>query len=441
MSNKRLTASLIDGQTISVGARSSPLSRAQVEEVQAELLTHRLEPLWVETIGDSDQKTSLRTLQKTDFFTKEIDAMLFAETCRIAVHSAKDLPDPLPKGLAIAAVTQGVDSSDSLVFRSNESLETLPTGAKVATSSIRREECVQQLRPDLSFIDIRGTIGQRLQKLDSGEADGVVIAEAALIRLGLTHLNRIKLPGETVEGQGKLAILARESDEEMLCLFAPLDSRKRILYLGLNAPKDSLQEKFFHYPIIRTVPRQDPGIQKAFESLKHTTHLIFTSQTAVPLFFERVEEYGISKALLQTLTTIAVGTSTAKAIQEYGLQVSIIPKRETAEGIVAELGRQSLKDPFFFWPHSALSRPVLTDFFAENSYKYEAVVLYDTYPQRKGDLPANDSYDTIFFTSPSCIDAYLSFFGALPMDKELKAIGYITAKHLTMTICNLYNSR
>ena len=117
--------------------------------------------------------------------------MLLKGECRLAIHSAKDLPDPLPKGLCLAALTKGVDSSDSLVFREGEKL---PPNGVVATSSERREECVRLLYPDARFVDLRGNIQQRLSLLIQGRVDGVVVAEAALIRLGLTHLNRIKLP-------------------------------------------------------------------------------------------------------------------------------------------------------------------------------------------------------------------------------------------------------
>lgn len=215
---------------IIVGARRSPLSQAQVWEVEKEIKRHRphiaFAPLFVDTHGDIDQKTSLRSLDKTDFFTKEVDAMLLSGACRIAVHSAKDLPHPLPEGLTIIALTAGVDPSDSLVLKANAALGNLPDRFVVATSSARREDAVRQLVPHATFIDLRGTIGHRLAKLDSGAADGVVVAEAALIRLGLTHLNRATLPGDTVQGQGQLAIMARADDHEMQRLFAVLDSRQ-----------------------------------------------------------------------------------------------------------------------------------------------------------------------------------------------------------------------
>jgi hydroxymethylbilane synthase len=214
---------------LTVCARRSPLAQAQVREVQDELHVHHphvvFDCLFIDTHGDMDKATSLRSLYKTDFFTREIDRMLLSGHCRIAIHSAKDLPEPLPKGIVMVALTRGVDASDALVMRSGQSLSDLPSGALIATSSERREEAVRNLRNDLRFTDIRGTIGERLEKLSRGEVDGVVIAEAALIRLSLTHLNRVKLPGETAQYQGQLAVMARENDSEMQTLFSALDTK------------------------------------------------------------------------------------------------------------------------------------------------------------------------------------------------------------------------
>lgn len=202
--------------SIKVGARSSKLSRRQVEEVQAEYPDVALDPIFVKTAGDRDRTTSLRTLERSDFFTREIDEMLLKGECRITVHSAKDLPEPLPKGLKLIALTKGVDPSDSLVLRVGKKLQ---KGDVIATSSLRREQMVREIEQDVEFVDIRGTIEERLANMQSGEVNGVVIAEAALIRLKLTHLNRIHLPQETVPLQGRLAILAREEDLEMRALF------------------------------------------------------------------------------------------------------------------------------------------------------------------------------------------------------------------------------
>ena len=151
--------------------------------------------------------------------------MLLQGRCRIAIHSAKDLPEPLPEGLALVAVTRGVDASDALVFRSGGGLAALPPGSRVGASSARREEAVLALRPDLRMVDIRGTIEKRLALLHERAIDALVVAEAALIRLGLTHLTRIALPGPTAPLQGQLAVVARSGDIDMERLFSLLDAR------------------------------------------------------------------------------------------------------------------------------------------------------------------------------------------------------------------------
>ncbi|MBS0650037.1 MAG: hydroxymethylbilane synthase [Verrucomicrobia bacterium] len=208
-----------------VGGRQSRLSRAQVFEVLSEIQAFHphveFEPVWLETTGDRDLATSLRNLEKTDFFTKEIDQKQVQGEFRISIHSAKDLPEPLASGLQIVALTKGVDSSDVIVLRKDH----LPFGAKIGTSSVRREQNIKDLRSDLVCADIRGTIDSRLEQLDAGDYDGIVMAEAALIRLGLADRKRITLPGECAPLQGQLAVIARANDEEMAQLFSCIDTR------------------------------------------------------------------------------------------------------------------------------------------------------------------------------------------------------------------------
>ena len=126
---------------LSVAARASLLSQAQVQEVLAELKRYypqiTFETHLIHSLGDVDQKTSLRTLDKTDFFTKEIDQCVIDGTCRVAVHSAKDLPDPLPIELKCVALTRGVDSADVIVLREGDDLASLSASASIATSSER----------------------------------------------------------------------------------------------------------------------------------------------------------------------------------------------------------------------------------------------------------------------------------------------------------------
>ncbi|MBX9924248.1 MAG: hydroxymethylbilane synthase [Rhabdochlamydiaceae bacterium] len=213
---------------IVVGARSSPLSQVQVDEVYALLQNYYPEVTfvkkWFQTQGDLDQSTSLVSMEKTDFFTKEVDQAVLQGVCRIGIHSAKDLPEPMPLGLTVVACTQGVDPSDVLVLRDGETWENLPLGAKIGTSSLRRERNIYALRSDFICMDIRGTIEKRLSLLDAGTCDGLVIAKAALLRLRLER-NMFPLEGEISPMQGRLAIVAKTSDVEMQELFLCLHKR------------------------------------------------------------------------------------------------------------------------------------------------------------------------------------------------------------------------
>lgn len=215
-------------EKISVAARDSKLSKIQVKEVLDELKAHhpkiRFTPTYVKTTGDIDLQTPLVDLEKTDFFTKEIDALVLDKKVQVGIHSAKDLPDPLPKGLEIFALTKGVDPSDVLLLREGESVGSRPV---VGTSTYRREEMVKALIPKATFKQIRGSVLSRINQLSNGEIDALIVAEAALIRLGLTDLNRIFLKGETAAGQGQLAIVGRADDLKLKELFSCLDAREK----------------------------------------------------------------------------------------------------------------------------------------------------------------------------------------------------------------------
>lgn len=210
-------------------SRNSPLARAQCEECFALLKAFypTLTPYvtYVESHGDKDLSRSLRDMGQTDFFTREVDALVLEDACDIALHSAKDLPHPLSDRLSLIALTRSIDSTDSLVLRPGETLECLPPGARIATSSLRREEAVLKLSPNVTCIDVRGTIESRLALLEDGRADGVVVAHAALLRLKLQRLNYITLPGQTAALQGSLALIAKNTRPDLAQLVACIDMR------------------------------------------------------------------------------------------------------------------------------------------------------------------------------------------------------------------------
>jgi len=216
-----------------VGTRQSPLALAQVQEVFQAI--RRINPnfeaqiIGTKTLGDKDKKTSISKTEDTDFFTKEIDRALLNKKIDFAVHSAKDLPNPLPRGIKIAAFTQSIEASDALVSKGNLKLKELPRGARIGASSRRRKGQLKRLRPDLKIIDIRGTINERLKKLEEGKLDAVIVASIALIRLGLKNKITEKLSPQPFPPhplQGSLAITVRKNDKCLKRIFSKLDKKK-----------------------------------------------------------------------------------------------------------------------------------------------------------------------------------------------------------------------
>ncbi len=198
-----------------IGTRGSRLALAQVGEVVRSIGAWDTEVITLDTTGDLDKETPIDQVEGTDFFTDRIEKALLDEEIDLAVHSAKDLPDNLPEGLKIAALTDSIDPADVLVSRGNLKLAELPAAARVGTSSRRRKEQIGKTRPDLRILDLRGNIEERLGKLDAGEYDAIIIAAAGLIRLGLKERITERLPFETAQGQGSLALEIRENDEEL----------------------------------------------------------------------------------------------------------------------------------------------------------------------------------------------------------------------------------
>lgn len=396
-------------------ARSSPLSRAQMSEVQALLPHLELSPLFVETIGDLDKRTSLRGLEKTDFFTRELDALLLAGQARVAIHSAKDLPDPLPEGLVVAALTAGVDPRDALVFR-----DELFEGAYIATSSARREAAVKSLHPGLCFCDLRGTIQERLEKMERGEVDGVVIAEAAIVRLGLcSKLNRWFLPGSSAENQGKLAIVVRKDDEEAAEAFRPIDARGRgrpwtILHLGLDPAACPSRGRICHYPVIRIKP-----LPADLSPLASCSHVLVTSKETAALL-----------PPLTGKTVIAIGEKTARTVVGAGALVAPVAQQE---GIIELLDTLDLSESKVCYPRSRRARPLLADYLRAKKIDSHVIDLYETVLQQPGASPNLDEIDEIVFMSPSCVDGFLRIYGALPEGKKITAQGRITAEKLVAT--------
>lgn len=182
----------------------------------------RFEVKTYNTSGDMDRKTPISEIEGGDFFTNTIEKGLLNGEIDIAVHSAKDLPDTIDERLIICVMTESIDPYDVLVSKKNLKLDKLPYGAKIGTSSLRRKGQLKKFRCDFQIVDIRGNIEERLVKLDRSDLDGIVIAAAGLIRLGLENRITERIPFEILRPhplQGRLAIEARKDNEDIIEVF------------------------------------------------------------------------------------------------------------------------------------------------------------------------------------------------------------------------------
>ena len=206
--------------SIRVIARQSRLSQLQVQEAMARFpdVDYRLETL--SSYGDRHQQISLLNGEApADMFTRELDEALIDGRADIAVHSAKDLPYPLDERLEVVALFPPFDQSDSLVSRDHLTLNQLPAGSRVGTSSPMRRRELLDLRPDLTIVGIRGCIEERVRQVRDGEIDAAIVATCALKRLGMEADISEVLPFETHPLQGYLAITALKGRTDLEVLF------------------------------------------------------------------------------------------------------------------------------------------------------------------------------------------------------------------------------
>ncbi len=214
-----------------IGSRGSQLALWQANHI-SDLLRqqgHEVELEIIKTTGDKILDVALAKVGTKGMFTKEIEEAIEAGRVDLAVHSLKDLPTELAGPFEIAAITKRVDPRDAFLSVKYDSIEALPQGAKVGTSSLRRQAQLMQVRPDLKIFPLRGNVDTRVRKLEEGEYDAIILAAAGLTRLGKTQLVKQVIPVDVMcsaAGQGALGIEIRKGDVRMREILAFLNDSK-----------------------------------------------------------------------------------------------------------------------------------------------------------------------------------------------------------------------
>ncbi|MFZ7277207.1 hydroxymethylbilane synthase [Avibacterium endocarditidis] len=234
---------------LKIATRRSPLALWQANYIK-DRLTQLYPQLTVELVpmvtkGDVILDTPLAKIGGKGLFVKELENALLNGEADIAVHSMKDVPMQFPAGLGLSVICKREDPRDAFVSNSYRTLDELPEGAVVGTSSLRRQCQLKALRPDLNIQSLRGNVGTRLSKLDNGDYDAIILASAGLIRLGMADRIASFIDTETslpAAGQGAVGIECRTDDLETQQLLAPLaDAETTACVLAERAMNNHLQ--------------------------------------------------------------------------------------------------------------------------------------------------------------------------------------------------------
>jgi hydroxymethylbilane synthase len=216
-------------KALRIASRGSKLARWQATHIQRRLAREcgvDSEIVIIRTAGDHLPAAPLAEIGGQGVFVKEIEQSLLDAKVDLAVHSMKDLPTELPAGLCFPAICEREDVRDALISSAGWKLSALPRGARVGTSSLRRQAQLRRARSDLHFVELRGNVDTRLAKLEGGECEAIVLAKAGLDRLGWTaRISEVLSPEVSLPaaGQGALAIESRAGDGELRALLARLD--------------------------------------------------------------------------------------------------------------------------------------------------------------------------------------------------------------------------
>ena len=342
-------------QKIKIGSRASKLALVQVEEVRSLLKEKGIKISFARrtysTRGDQNKTVSLTASPADDFFTDALDTALLNNEIDAAIHSAKDLPQPLPEGLTIFALTASPDETDAFVGK--VTFNQLPAGAKVATSSILRQQRVKELNPELETVDIRGTIEERIRKMRDGYCDGLIVATAALKRLGLEkHIQSI-MPWEAAPLQGQLAVVGRAGDTAWQELFIPIDVRRnygRVFLVGAGpgdpglitlkgvAALQSADCVFYDYLVPAQLLEHAGNAEKIYAGKRKGSHAL--PQEELNRLMRQKALAGKTVVRLKGGDPLVFGRGAEEIeyLRRYHIKTEVIPGISSAVGIPSRLG-------------------------------------------------------------------------------------------------------
>ena len=236
--------------TLRIATRKSPLALWQAEHVKARLMAAhdglKVELITFTTQGDKILDTPLAKIGGKGLFVKELEVAILEGKADIAAHSIKDVPMDFPEGLFLSTILEREEPCDAFVSNTVDSVQKLPQGAIVGTCSLRRRSQLLSKRPDLKIKDLRGNVNSRLEKLDNGEYDAIILACAGLIRLDMEKRIKQRISSSWIlpaVGQGAVGLEARVDDTETLELLSILNHEDTADRTGL----------------LRRVPKRPPG--------------------------------------------------------------------------------------------------------------------------------------------------------------------------------------
>jgi len=341
-------------EIIKIASRSSPLALAQIDEIIKELnskgISFKYESIKFETAGDKDKITPLT--QSTDnFFTDVIDHAILEGQADIAIHSAKDLPQEIPEGLKIMALTKGLIDKDAWVGKMN--WKDLPSGARIGTSSVLRQKQILHMRPDVTIVNIRGTIHERLELIKESKVDGVVVAACALKRLNLENEIKDIFPWEGMPLQGQLAVVARFNDQITEELFKSIDIRQQygkvilvgagpgdpelITVKGITALKEA-ECVFYDYLVDASLLKYAPQAEHIYAGKRKGQHSLSQEDLSRLLKEKAFNGKNVVRLKGGDPLIFGRGADEIQYLRSYHIPVEIIPGISSATGIPSSLG-------------------------------------------------------------------------------------------------------